>query len=347
MSKIICTGDWHMGRDNDSRKHNDYLMEFIDFMVDYAVKNEIEAIFQLGDYFDNRSKVSIETLNYAITGAKKIRNNFGGGFYVFTGNHDMFYKNRLDVNSTVCLESSAELVASKRIYKTSSGERILMCPWVCDGEQWDTIVNESRNCDYVFGHFEFRNFMMNENYVMEHGLSHRELKDVKRVITGHYHMRQEKDNVIYTGSPFPFDYNDANDFDRGFVVLDTKTNEIEYVNWNKVKILSVTYEEFLEYKAEGLIDEHCSVRVELPDDASDTMIEEATAEVSSLPTNASKINYKGNKAKELMESDVEIKEVDNVDQTIVDAIRGINEPPSDVNIESLVNIYEKAKELTA
>ena len=347
MSKIICSGDWHFGRDNDSRRHNEYLLEFIDFMVDYAVDNNIESIIQCGDYFDNRSKVSVETLNYAINGAKKIKNGFDGDFFVLTGNHDMYYKNRLDVSSTNCLEAHATLITETRNYVTDSGAEILLCPWVCDGEQWDALVNASEDVDYIFGHFEFRNFYMNENYMMEHGLSHRELKDVKRVITGHYHMRQEKDNVIYIGSPFPFDYNDANDLDRGFVVLDTETNEIEYVNWNKVKILSLSYAEFLEYKEEGLIDEHCSVRIELPDDADDSMIEEATAEVASLPTNASKLNYKGNKAKELMESDVEIKEVDNVDQTIVDAIRGINEPPSDVNIESLVSIYEKAKELEA
>lgn len=342
-SKVILTGDWHAGRDNDSRKHNEYLLEFSDFLIDYAKKNGISDVYQCGDFFDSRSKMSVETMNYGIDIAKKFHDS-GIRLTVLVGNHDMFYKNRVDVNSARCLESYANIITDTETVSTPTGEEILLTPWVCGGEHWDSIVEASKKADYVFGHFEFKNFYMNENYLMEHGVSHKELRDCKRVITGHYHKRQVKDNVIYAGSPFPFDYNDANDLERGFTVLDTETNEVEHVDWGKVKILKLDYDEFMEFQEEGIIDEHTSVRIELPDDADDALIEEATTAVSNLETSNSKINYKGNKAKELIESTVEVKEVDNVDQTIVEAIRGITEPPSDVDVETLAQIYELAIE---
>lgn len=342
--KILATGDWHFGRNNDSRRHNEYLLEFIEFMVDYANENGIDRIIQCGDFFDNRTKMSVETMNYGIEGAKYIQENFDGDFEVLVGNHDMFYKNRVDVNSIRCIEPYAFLVMDTETFSTTTGEEILLTPWVCGGEHWDSIVEASKKADYIFGHFEFKNFYMNENYLMEHGVSHKELRDCKRVITGHYHKRQVKDNVIYAGSPFPFDYNDANDLERGFTVLDTETNEAVHVDWGKVKILKLDYDEFMEFQEEGIIDEHTSVRIDLPDDADDRLIEEATTAVSNLETSNSKINYKGNKVKELIESTVEVKEVDNVDQTIVEAIRGITEPPSDVDVETLAQIYELAIE---
>ncbi len=341
MSKVILTGDWHFGRDNDSPKHNQYLIDFIEFMVDYAKSNGISHIYQLGDYFDNRSKVSVETLNYAIDGAHRVHKS-GIPFSVLTGNHDMFYKNRLDVSSTRCLGQYANLIADD-VVQIINGKRILVSPWVCDGEQWDALIEKSEDCDYVFGHFEFKNFMMNENYVMEHGLSHRELRHCKRVITGHYHKRQIKDNVIYVGSPFPFDYNDANDLERGFLVLDLETDEIEWVDWMKVKIFSLSYEDFIEFNDEGLIDEHTSVRINLPDDATDELIDDASKVVAQLETTNSKINYKGNKAKELIESTVDVEAVDDIDESIVASIEAITEPPADVEIERLVDIFKKCK----
>lgn len=343
MAKLIFTGDWHFGRDNDSPRHNQYLQEFIEFMVDYANENDVAEIVQMGDYFDNRTKISNDTLNWGILGSKYISENFSGRYTVFPGNHDLYYKNRLDVAWTNALEKYAK-VSKKVDERVIDGKTFLFVPWVCNNEEWDALASRvhTGEIDYVIGHFEFRDFYMNENYKMEHGLSHNELKRAKRVITGHYHKRQQMGNVIYVGSPFPFDYNDANDLERGFMVLDTDTDEVTFVDWGKVKILSLTYDEFLEYKEEGLIDEHTSVRIDLPDDADDALIEKASEEVAELPTNASKINYKGNKAKKLIESEVVVTEVDNIDETIIRAIRSIDDPPSDVNLDLLVEIFEQS-----
>lgn len=336
--KVILTGDWHFGRDNDSRQHNDYLFQFIDFMTDYGARNGIDKIVQLGDYFDNRSKISLETLNCGIEAAKKVTSR-GFDFYVITGNHDLFYKDRIDVSSTNALEAHCHLVREYTII----GDGMHATPWVTDGKAWDDLIEATQKykADYLLGHFEFSNFKMNDHYVMEHGQSHRELRHLKRVVTGHYHMRQVVDNVVYVGTPFPFDFNDANDFDRGFMVLDTKTNKIEFINWGLVSILSVTPEEFIEAKAAGAIDEHTTVRVVVPSDASEELVEQISSELQETTCRSSKLNFKSEKIQSIMNTDATIKEVDNIDAGIIEALSSV-QYNEDVDVELLTSLYKTA-----
>ena len=341
--KIAYMGDLHFGRDNDSKVHNQYLLEFIDWMIEYCNENGIDQIHCTGDYFDNRSKLSLETLDYGLEGARKLSDDFSGRVLVITGNHDIYFKNRLDVASINALERYVEVVKDTQ-YETIDGKPFVLCPWIEDASRYDDLINGMKKGSYVVGHFEFRNFYMNDNYIMEHGQSHKELRDAKRVITGHYHKRQLVDNVIYVGSPFPFDFNDANDFERGFMVLDTKTDEVEFHDWGKVKILSLTYDEFTEFKNDELIDNHTSVRVNLPDESGEDFVDEVREELETLEGVNTKINYKGNKAKELMESEVEINEIKDIDNTIIESIRNISDVPEDVDVAVLEQIYNKAKE---
>lgn len=341
--KIAYAGDLHFGNDSDSPTHNKYLLEFIDHLISECKRLDVEEIHITGDYFDNRSKISLDTLHYALEGARKLSDDFMGRVVLITGNHDLYYKNRLDVASVDALERYMEVIKDTQ-FESLDSKQFVFCPWIENAERYDNLVNNSEDVDYIVGHFEFKNFYMNENYIMEHGQSHRELRAARRVITGHYHKRQLQDNVIYVGSPFPFDFNDANDFERGFMVLDTDTDEVEFHDWNKVKILSLTYDDFKEFKADGLIDEHTSVRIEIPDDADESFVDEAREEIESMEGVNSKINYKGNKAKELMESEVEINEIKDIDRTIVEAIRNISDAPDDVDVGMLESIYEQAKE---
>ena len=40
------------------------------------------------------------------------------------------------------------------------------------------------------------------------------------VFTGHFHKRQVKDNIIYTGNAFPHNFSDAWDDERGWMFLE-------------------------------------------------------------------------------------------------------------------------------
>jgi len=52
----------------------------------------------------------------------------------------------------------------------------------------------------------------------------------KLVFSGHFHKRQQKGNVVYMGNPFPHNFADAWDDERGMMLLDWG-GKPEYKSW--------------------------------------------------------------------------------------------------------------------
>jgi hypothetical protein len=50
------------------------------------------------------------------------------------------------------------------------------------------------------------------------------------VFTGHFHMRQTKGNIVYTGNVMPFNFSDNWDNDRGIMVLEWGKDP-EFISW--------------------------------------------------------------------------------------------------------------------
>ena len=50
----------------------------------------------------------------------------------------------------------------------------------------------------------------------------------EQVYSGHFHCRQEKDNIYYFGTQYQITFADLNDT-KGFHVLDTDTRELEFI----------------------------------------------------------------------------------------------------------------------
>jgi len=67
-----------------------------------------------------------------------------------------------------------------------------------------------------------------------------------KVFSGHFHTRSDNGKIFYVGNPYEMFWNDVND-PRGFVLLDTETLEVEYVN-NPHTLFSVIYYEDTNYK---------------------------------------------------------------------------------------------------
>jgi DNA repair exonuclease SbcCD nuclease subunit len=51
-----------------------------------------------------------------------------------------------------------------------------------------------------------------------------------KVFSGHFHLRQVKNNINYIGNAFPHNFSDAGDADRGCMILDWD-GEPEYIAW--------------------------------------------------------------------------------------------------------------------
>lgn len=335
--KILLLGDIHMGMTNDSPKHNQRILDFIDHVCkEHAGK--VDAVVQLGDWYDHRSRIGITTLNRGIEGAKKLSETFGkDNVYVLVGNHDCFLRTSLEDNSLVTIEPYVTIVD-----RPLSMDNCYMIPWIVSDEEWQNCVMQSNTHDYLFGHLELSSFYMNDHHVMEHGFSPKELRGYKKVFSGHYHSFQEKDNIIYTGTPIPMSQNEANR-DMGYMMLDTETGEYHFIVYDKVKVVSVPYHQ-LEEIIDTLDPENTSIRVEFPDDLEDeTAITDVSEVLMEMNFSDVKVKYKGNKAKRLLGVDVEqVEEVENIDANVIQFIKNATLVEG-IDASVLESLYLEAK----
>ena len=232
--KIAILGDTHFGVRGDSLKFHDYYKKFYDTVFfPYVKENNIKEVFQLGDLFDRRKYINFNTLalskQYFFDQIAALDLNF----YTLLGNHDIFWKESLEVSSTGLVlgeyDKYITLIDKPEVIKFEDGTTIDMIPWICKENQEEVFeyIDNSKS-DLCFGHFEIAGFPMYKGMVGHHGLSHEMFAKYERVLSGHYHTRSKQENIEYIGTPYEMTWQDYND-PRGFCVFDTETRELEFI----------------------------------------------------------------------------------------------------------------------
>ena len=336
--KVLIIGDLHLGIKNDSRKHNQQILDFIDYVC--QEHSDVDKVVQLGDWFDNRTKISLNTLDMGIQAAKKLSKAFGGeNVDTILGNHDIFHKDTLRPFSPVVIEPYINVIDEP----TTVGDMFLV-PWIITEDDWKTCVAGAKDHKYLMAHLELNGFLMNANYAMEGGQSPKELRDYGTVFTGHFHGYQKQGNIIYTGTPIPMSQNEANR-DMGYMTLDTETGEHEFHVYNKVQVLSISYDK-LEETLETVDPENTSIRVEFPDDLKDeTIITDVVDTLNEMNFSDVKTKYTGNKASKLLEAEVDtMEEVENIDSVVLNFIDQSTEVEG-IDPSLLKSIYNEAREM--
>lgn len=260
FKKAACFTDIHFGLKSGSRTHNQDCEDFVSWFCDTAQAEGCETAIFLGDWHHNRSTTDVSTMNYTVSNLEKLSQSFEKVYFIL-GNHDLFYKDKREINSVEFMRLFPNIVPIRELY--TEGDVTIM-PWLI-GDEWTTVKQlKSR---YIFGHLELPHFYMNAMVQMpDHGqlqtghFQHQEL-----VFTGHFHKRQQKGNVVYIGNAFPHNYADAGDDDRGMMTLEWG-GKPEYHTWPDQPI-------YRTYKLSQIIDTpdkllrekmHCRVTIDLP-----------------------------------------------------------------------------------
>ena len=260
FKKAACFTDIHFGLKSGSRTHNQDCENFVSWFCDTAKAQGCETAIFLGDWHHNRSTTDVSTMNYTVSNLEKLSQSFEKVYFIL-GNHDLFYKDKREINSVEFMRLFPNIVPIRELY--TEGDVTIM-PWLI-GDEWTTVKQlKSR---YIFGHLELPHFYMNAMVQMpDHGqlqtghFQHQEL-----VFTGHFHKRQQKGNVVYIGNAFPHNYADAGDDDRGMMIMDWG-GKPEYHSWPDQPI-------YRTYKLSQIIDTpdkllrekmHCRVTIDLP-----------------------------------------------------------------------------------
>ena len=260
FKKVACFTDIHFGLKGGSRTHNTDCEQFVDWFCDTAKANGCETAIFLGDWHHNRSTTDVSTMNYTVSNLERLNASFEKVFFIL-GNHDLFYKDKREINSIEFMRLFPNIIAIK---DPLTMEDVTILPWLV-GDEWRDIPKiKSR---YIFGHFELPSFYMNAMVQMpDHGqLQRSHFTHQDYVFSGHFHKRQQNNNIVYIGNAFPHNYADAGDDDRGMMILEWG-GKPEYISWPDQPI-------YRTYKLSQIIDTpekllrpkmHCRVTIDLP-----------------------------------------------------------------------------------
>lgn len=215
FKKAAILTDIHFGLKSNSVQHNNDCANFVDWFIKTAKENNCETCFFLGDWHHHRASINVHTLQYSLRALEKLNNNFDQ-FYFIPGNHDLYYRDKRDVHS---VEWANHLPNIKIINDWYQKDDVVIAPWLV-ADDWKRLPQLSGK--YLFGHFELPHFYMNAQVEMpDHGeLQTEHLGGFDVALSGHFHKRQFRKNVIYIGNAFPHNYADAGDDDRGMAILE-------------------------------------------------------------------------------------------------------------------------------
>ena len=244
--KIIILGDTHFGARGDSLDFHRYFEKFYDeIFFPYMEQNDIKVVFQMGDLFDRRKFINFNSLYLARKYFFDKLKEKNIQLHALIGNHDIAYKNTLEVSSpTLLLKDYDNVTLYDNITTVNfDGLDIDVVPWICDDNEKEVFdkVNSSKS-EICFGHFEIAGFEMDKGNVCEVGIDKKQLSRYDVVLSGHFHHRSSDGNIMYVGTPYEMTWADHND-PKGFHVFDTETRECLFVTHGMRMFNKVLYDD--------------------------------------------------------------------------------------------------------
>ena len=223
--KILLITDQHFGVRNDNLHFVEHYKKFYGkIVIPFLKASGIKEIINLGDTFDKRRSINYMSLEAAKEMWFDPVKELGCKMTALIGNHDIYYKNTLRINSPDELLGGYDIdVIDEPTTRNFDGTDILFLPWICD-ENYDRTLRSitESTAPVCMGHLELNGFEAHPGHVMDKGIDMNIFKKFTKVFSGHYHTKSNKNNCYYLGNPYQLYWNDYGQ-KRGFHVFDTET----------------------------------------------------------------------------------------------------------------------------
>ena len=223
--KILLITDQHFGVRNDNLHFVEHYRKFYSkIVIPFLKASGIKEIINLGDTFDRRKYVNFMSLEAAKEMWFDPVKELGCKMTALIGNHDIYYKNTLRINSPEELLGGYDIdVIDEPTTRNYDGTDILFLPWICD-ENYDRTLRSitESTAPVCMGHLELNGFEAHPGHVMDKGIDMNIFSKFNKVFSGHYHTKSNKNNCYYLGNPYQLYWNDYGQ-KRGVHVFDTET----------------------------------------------------------------------------------------------------------------------------
>ncbi len=332
--------DIHFGAKSDSEAHNLDCLNYVRWFCQEVRERDCDTVIFMGDWFDNRSRLRVDTIFYSWQAAQMLA-NLDQPVYWLVGNHDIFYRNHRNVHSIPYIDGiGGNIIVINELTEIGN---CLLAPWLTGNEFSEVPSYEVK---YVFGHFELPLFLLNENVLMpdKGGLHADHFTVCDAVFSGHFHKRQLKVNehgipVYYIGNAFPHNFNDVGDADRGMMILEWGQDP-EFVNWPDAPSYERWSVSDLLAAAESGTVQPSQMVIEVKDDVG-LEVEEAMQLKELLGDNFREIRLRpaSRDLDEGTETDIG-DDAQSVDEMVVEHLRMLDTEGSDFDPELLVSLYQ-------
>lgn len=194
IEKFTIIGDPHV-----TNKNLDFFKQ-----LTQIVEHKNNPVIWLGDFLDTKEMIRGKSLNTLLEYFKHSKLQH----YILIGNHDWFNHD--------CQEHSLEsLRAFDNVCLVDhpvalQDENMLLIPYYHDHEILKKIIEKGESGSILVGHLEVGGFDYGNGYICKEGLQISELSKFKKVISGHFHAFQEKENLVYLGTPFSHSFGESN-----------------------------------------------------------------------------------------------------------------------------------------
>lgn len=240
--KIVLLGDTHFGVRNDSKIFHAYMEKFYkEQFFPYIDEHGIKTVVQFGDLFDRRKYINFLSLTESRKYFFDPLQERGVSLITFLGNHDIFWRESLAINSPELLLKEYSNI--QIITKPTNVLGIDMIPWICKENEKEVMQFIERTmAGYCFGHFELKGFEMMRGMENHDGMDPNILSRYRRVISGHFHTKSNKDNIMYLGTPYELFWNDYKD-PKGFFVYDLYDHVPQFIQNNDPMFIKFYYDD--------------------------------------------------------------------------------------------------------
>ena len=232
MPKVAIITDTHFGVRKGSKIFHENFEKFYSETF-FPVLDDlgIDTVLHLGDVFDVRKGIDYWSLDWAKRVFFGPLDRRGIDLHVVIGNHDIFYKQSLRINSPKLNLAEYDNITIYGSPQTSviKGQEVFFVPWICEDNAAEfTAACSASTATVCMGHLELAGFYANKDYQCQHGTDPKVFDKFDTVFSGHFHKRSSSGNITYLGNPYQMYWNDEGET-RGFHIFDLDTHELEFI----------------------------------------------------------------------------------------------------------------------